>query len=111
MLPWHADRFYVPRPEEPGLGRLEAALAKAVDALAIEAKMRDAVRAGLVDCAPGDLLVQCALDAGVITEADRHKIRDADEARDEAIQVDAFDPASTGRPPADVRRRRPHQED
>ncbi len=94
--------IYIPPPEEPGLGRLEAALGKAVDALAIETKMRDAVRAGLLDCAPGDLLVQCALDAGVITDADRHKIRDADEARDEAIQVDAFDPAEY-RPSAGLR--------
>jgi acyl-CoA dehydrogenase len=85
--------IYIPRAQEPGLGRLEAALEKAVEALSVETRVRDAVRAGSIDCAPGDDLVQCALDAGAITEADRGKVREADEARDEAIQVDAFDPS------------------
>ncbi len=94
--------IYIPGPEEPGLGRLEAALSKAVDALAVETKIRDAVRAGLLDCVPGDLQVECALAAGVITEAEREKLKDADEARDEAIQVDAFDPAEL-QPSAELR--------
>ncbi len=51
------DRF-IPPPEEVGLGRLEAALDKAVDALKVETKLRDAVRAGLLDRAPGDVLGQ-----------------------------------------------------
>jgi acyl-CoA dehydrogenase len=83
--------IYVPPPHEPGLGRLEAALDKVVDALAVEAKIRDAVRAGRIDRAPGDALVELAREAGVITEEDCRRIRAADEARDEAIQVDAFD--------------------
>jgi acyl-CoA dehydrogenase len=59
--------IYRPSAQEPGLGRLEAALEKAVAALAVEAKIREAVRAGRLD-------------------------REPDEAREEAIQVDAFDP-------------------
>ena len=94
--------IYIPGPEEPGLGRLEAALGKAVDALAVETKIRDAVRAGLLDCLPGDLQVECALAAGVITKAECEKLKDADEARDEAIQVDAFDPAEL-QPSAELR--------
>src|SRR5439155_5973570 len=39
----------VPPPHEPGFGRLEAALDKVVDALAVEAKIRDAVRSGRID--------------------------------------------------------------
>jgi acyl-CoA dehydrogenase len=85
--------IYVPPPHEPGLGRLEAALDRVVDALAVEAKIRDAVRAGRIDRAPGDTLVELAREAGVITEEDCRRIRAADEARDEAIQVDAFDPS------------------
>jgi acyl-CoA dehydrogenase len=81
---------YRPPAEEPGLGRLEVTLAKAVAALAVEKKIRDAVREGALDHAPGDLLADRALDAGIISEEERKRIHEADEARDEAIQVDAF---------------------
>jgi hypothetical protein len=37
--------------------------------------------------------VELALAAGVISEEDRLRVRAADEAREEVIQVDAFDPA------------------
>jgi acyl-CoA dehydrogenase len=84
--------IYVPPPDEPGLGRLEAALDKVVEALAVEAAIRDAVRAARIDRAPGDSLIELALEAGVITEEDRRRVRVADEARDDVIQVDAFDP-------------------
>jgi acyl-CoA dehydrogenase len=84
--------MYVPPADEPGLGRLEAAHDKAVLGLAVEAKIRDAVREGRIDKAPGNALVELALRARVITEAEREQLNDADEARDEAIQVDAFDP-------------------
>jgi acyl-CoA dehydrogenase len=84
--------MYVPPHDEPGLGRLEAALVKARGALAIEARIRSAVRAGRLDHAPGDRLADLALEAGVI-DADEHKqLHEADAARDEAIQVDAFAP-------------------
>jgi acyl-CoA dehydrogenase len=84
--------IYRPAAEEPGLGRLEAALAKAIAALAVEAKIREAVRAGRLDRAPGDGLADRALEAGIISADERKRIHDADEARDEAIQVDAFGP-------------------
>jgi acyl-CoA dehydrogenase len=50
------DDVFVPPPDEPGLGTLEAALDKAVGALPIETKLRDAVRAGTIDRAPGHML-------------------------------------------------------
>ena len=84
--------IYVPDKEEAGLGHLEAALEKAVDALKVESKLRDAVRAGLIDHAPGDLLAGNGLEAGLISEAEMRQLEDADEIRDEVIQVDAFDP-------------------
>ena len=83
--------IFIPPPDEIGLGHLEAALEKAVKALAVETKMRDAVRAGLLDRAPGDELAYNALAAQIITEEERQHLHDADEARDEVIQVDAFD--------------------
>ncbi|MFZ5469419.1 MAG: acyl-CoA dehydrogenase [Myxococcota bacterium] len=84
--------IYVPPPSEPGLGHLEAALAKATRALAVERKIRDAVRAGRIEHAPGEALADLALKAGIISAAERDFIREADEARNEAIQVDSFEP-------------------
>jgi len=53
---------------------------------------RDRAAAGRIDRAPGDALVELAREAAVITDEDCRRIRAADAARDEAIQVDAFDP-------------------
>lgn len=83
--------IYQPRPHEPGLGKLEAALEKAVAAHAVETKIRDAVRSGILDRAPGDELLELALQARIITDHERQIVLDADEARAEVIQVDAFD--------------------
>ena len=84
--------IYMPSADEPGLGRLDAALDQAVAALAVERKIRDAVRAGRLDKAPGDMLLDPAVAAGIITEEERQQVLDADTIRDEVIQVDAFDP-------------------
>jgi acyl-CoA dehydrogenase len=90
--------IYVPARDEPGLGRLEAALEKAAVALVVEAKLRDAVRAGRLDRAPGLDLADAALAAGVISSAERQRLVEADAAREEAIQVDAFEAAALLRP-------------
>ena len=91
--------IYSPPAEEPGLGRLEAALGHAIEALAVEKKIRDAVREGLIDRAPGDLLLERALELGIVTEAERQQVLAADKIRDEVIQVDAFDPGTFGASP------------
>jgi acyl-CoA dehydrogenase len=90
------EDIYIPSEDEPGLGRLEAALDHAVTAIAVETKIRDAVRAGKLDRAPGDVLLGQAVDAGIITPAERQQVVDADEIRDEVIQVDAFGPEAFG---------------
>ena len=84
--------IYVPQPDEVGLGRLEAALDRAVAALAVETKVRDAVRAGRLDRAPGDILLDRAVKAGIITADEHRHVLKADELRNEVIQVDAFAP-------------------
>ena len=84
--------LYIPPPDEPGLGRLEAALDRAVKALAVEARIRDAVRSGRLDRAPGDELLENAVAEGVISAEDRETVQAADELRAEVIKVDAFDP-------------------
>jgi acyl-CoA dehydrogenase len=89
--------IYVPPEEEPGLGHLEAALGHARRALAVEARIRRAVREGVIDRAPGDALVEKALAAGVIRAEERDWLREAEEARAEAIQVDAFAPEDFAR--------------
>lgn len=84
--------IFVPGPNEPGLGRLEAALDHAVEALKVETKIRDAIRAGRLDRAPGDMILEEAQRAGVITDLEALAVMAADAIRDEVIQVDAFEP-------------------
>ena len=90
--------IYVPPPHELGLGRLEAALDQAVAALAVETKIRDAVRARRLDKAPGDILLDRAVEEGIITLDEHQQVLDADELRNEVIQVDAFDSETFGAP-------------
>jgi acyl-CoA dehydrogenase len=84
--------MFVPPPGEPGLGALEAALDKAVSAIPVETKLRDAVRAGTLDRAPGYMLDDLGVAAGVISGAEYDLLNEARDARDEVIAVDAFDP-------------------
>jgi acyl-CoA dehydrogenase len=84
--------IYIPPPDEAGLGRLEAALGDAVAAHAVETTIRDAVREGRLDKAPGDLLVAAAHAAGIITAEQVAQLTEAAAVRDEVIQVDAFEP-------------------
>ena len=58
---WLATGIYTPPADEPGLGQLEAALHEAVSAHRVETKIRDAVRAGQLDKAPGDVMLEAAL--------------------------------------------------
>ena len=84
------EDIFVPPAHELGLGRLEAALDKAVRALPIETKLRDALRSGRLEHAPGVMLDDAGLAAGVITEAEYELLDEAREARDEVVQVDTF---------------------
>lgn len=87
------EDIHVPGPNEPGLGELEAALDKAVRALPVETKLRDAVRAGRIDRASKDQLDDIALAAGIISTEEYAALAEANEARDAVVQVDAFDEA------------------
>lgn len=84
--------IFSPPDHEVGLGRLEAALGKALEALQVEAKLRAAVRGGVLERAPGDAMAVAGFAAGVISEAEVEALHAADAAREEVIQVDAFDP-------------------
>jgi acyl-CoA dehydrogenase len=63
-----------------------------VRAIPVETKLRDAVRAGKLDRAPGYMLDEMGLKAGVISQAEYDLIQEADAARNEVVAVDAFDP-------------------
>ncbi len=89
--------IYLPKDREPGLGQLEAALAKVVAALEVTSRIHEAESAGRIDREPRATRVERALAAGILSEDDRRRLLEADEARDEAIQVDAFDPAMLSR--------------
>jgi acyl-CoA dehydrogenase len=88
--------IYLPPADEPGLGRLEAALRDALPALAVEAELRHAVSEGRIDHAPGDALAERAVAAGIIDQEDLARLSAADRAREEAIAVDAFDAKDFG---------------
>jgi acyl-CoA dehydrogenase len=89
-----SEGIYIPAEDEPGLGRLEAALNSAVEAIEVETKIRDAIRAGRIDRQPGEMILDHAVEEGVITTEERAIVRAADRIRDEVIQVDSFDPES-----------------
>ena len=86
------EDVYVPDPQEAGLGALEAALEKAVRAMPVDVKLRDAVRDGRLDRAPGHMLDDKALAAGVISEQEYQLLDAAREARQNVVEVDVFDP-------------------
>ena len=88
------EDIFVPPPDEPGLGMLEAALDKAVRAIPVETKIRDALRAGKLEHAPGYMLADNALANGIISAHEHELLDEAREARNEVVQVDAFEPSA-----------------
>jgi acyl-CoA dehydrogenase len=84
--------IYVPEKGELGLGKLEETLDLVVAAQDVQKKVRDAARVRRFDDLPRDKLADEALAQSVITQDEYERLAVADKARDEAIQVDAFDP-------------------
>jgi acyl-CoA dehydrogenase len=82
---------YVPPFTEGSLGRLEAAYAKTTAAQPIDRKIKEAVRARRIPAhSDPEALLAAAVSAGVIQEDEKQLWREADAARRDAIQVDAF---------------------
>ena len=84
--------IFIPDADEPGLGRLEAALHLVVGAKDANAKVKDAVRAGTLDKEPLATLIERAGAQGVINADELISLQAAEAARDDVIQVDQFDP-------------------
>ena len=89
-----ADRRDLPaaRPTSSASDASRRRCADAQAALPVEAKLRRAVRDGRLAHAPGDDLARAAHLAGLLSDQELALLREADRARDEAIQVDAFSP-------------------
>jgi acyl-CoA dehydrogenase len=82
--------IHVPADPSSALGRLEHALSLCSDAEPVLKKLKDAVRQGrLPKARPAQLLDQ-ACESGILTEAERRLVQDAETARSEAIAVDSF---------------------
>lgn len=84
--------IYVPDDPEDALGRLEAALAKVVETVPIEKKLKDAVKSGALDKVDDDVLADAGLELEIITKTEHATLQAAAKARTDLIQVDAFDP-------------------
>jgi len=82
--------MYVPRDENDPVGALELALEATLQAEEIEARMRAAQKARRVAGRTPEELVTAALDAGVITAAERALLLRRDELRNKVIRVDDF---------------------
>jgi acyl-CoA dehydrogenase len=89
--------MYRPSPEELGLGRLEAALESARQALPVEKRIREALRSGRLERpGPGEEIARAAVEAQVISEHDLELLDEARALRDEVIAVDSFSPDAFG---------------
>jgi len=86
--------MFVPEAGELGLGQLEHAFELTVAARRVTDKLRAAVHAGVLPDQPMPQLLDAAGAAGMVTPDERRLVREADAARDDAIQVDAYSPAA-----------------
>jgi acyl-CoA dehydrogenase len=83
--------MFVPREDELGLGRLENALRRVRRAAPIEKELRRLVRDGKIEDAPLLRVAAHAHEASFIDQADYACVVEAERARRDAIEVDAFD--------------------
>ncbi len=84
--------IFVPDHHEVGLGRLEHALELTVAAEPLRARVRDARRTGALPHRAEAELLDDAVAARILSAHERDLVREAGEARDEAIRVDATPP-------------------
>lgn len=81
---------FVPGPQKPGLGALEAAYAKALQAREARSKVDEARRKGKVERDLPLRMAQQARDGNLISNEEYVLIADAEQAMDDVIQVDYF---------------------
>jgi len=84
--------IYLPNDPTDRLGRLEAALTAVVAAEPAEKKVRTAAHDGRLNESDGAALLDEAVRAGVISQAEAKQVREAEALRREALRVDDFSP-------------------
>jgi acyl-CoA dehydrogenase len=82
--------IYIPTDPEQALGRIEHALELVHQAEPIARKIKTAKQAGQLPSSSPDQLIELAYQTGIITEAEKLLVQQADRDRIDAIQVDAF---------------------
>ncbi len=85
--------IYIPDEDDPSLGRLEAALDAVVTAAPLEQKITTALAEGqLADIeGPRKTLLEAAVEAGVLSQAEAEVVCRADRLGQDVVAVDAFD--------------------
>lgn len=84
--------IYIPSSTNEALGRLERAFLLSYKGEDVLKNIKEAIRAGKLPKARPELLLEKALEAGIISDDEANLVRDAEEARLDVIQVDAFEP-------------------
>ncbi len=83
--------LYTEGPDDRGLGRLEAALVTTLRAAPLEAKLKQAVKDGVLKKGDTIPMIRAAVAAGVINDDESETLCKAEHARREAARVDAFE--------------------
>ncbi|HEC12744.1 MAG TPA: acyl-CoA dehydrogenase [Acidiferrobacteraceae bacterium] len=96
--------IYIPSAPEESLAKIEDALVKVIAAEEVEKILRQAVKDSSLTMTDSETLLGSAVAQNIITDEQADRVRAADAARLDVIQVDAFSPseASSEVPPAPV---------
>ncbi len=84
--------MFLPGANDPGLGRLERALALTLEAEPLRKKLRDAQKARILARGAELDVLDEAVTKNVLTTAERGKVAAAAKARNDAVQVDDYAP-------------------
>jgi acyl-CoA dehydrogenase len=82
--------IYQPTSANEPIGRLDRALALSLKSEELGARIRAAVKAKKIGKGPMSKMADDAVKAGVITDAEKRVLTEAEEARLDAITVDSF---------------------
>ncbi len=86
------EGIYIPSDPREALGRLERAFRLSYEAESVVQKIREATQSGRLPRERPEQLVAQALEQGIVTQEEADLMREAEKARDDAIQVDSFTP-------------------
>ncbi len=84
------DGLYVPADEEEAVGRIENAFKLSYEADQIVVRINHAIKSKKLPKGKPMTMIEKAVEAGIITKDEANLINRAEEARDDAIQVDHF---------------------